>query len=80
LRHPALLLQLQGALALHQLAGAGITAVVIGALALLLDPALLFLAGDAVAPVGALALFDASALFGDPLRDQRLLVVPIILA
>jgi hypothetical protein len=78
LRHPALLLQLQGTLALQQLAGAGITTVVVGALALLVDPALLFLAGDALAPVGAFALFHAIALLGDPLRGQRLLVAPVL--
>jgi hypothetical protein len=72
------MLQLQGALALQHLAGAGITAVIIGALALLVDPALLLLARDAVALFSAFALFGAIALFGDPLRNQRLPVVPIL--
>jgi hypothetical protein len=66
------MLQLQGALAFQRLAGGGITTVVLGALALLLDPALLFLAGNAI------ALFGTIARLGDPVGDQRLLAAPVL--
>jgi len=72
LGHAPLLLQLQGALAFQHLAGGGIAAVVLGALALLVDAALLLLAGNAVVAFGAIARL------GDPLRGQRLLAAPVL--
>jgi hypothetical protein len=64
LGHAPLLLQLHGALAFQRLPGGGVPAVILGALALLLDPALLLLAGNAI------ALFGPIARVGDPVGDQ----------
>jgi hypothetical protein len=78
LGHAPLLLQLHGALAFQRLPGGGVPAVILGALALLLDPALLLLAGNAIAVIGMIARLGTITRLGDPVGDQRLLAAPFL--
>jgi hypothetical protein len=78
LRHATLLLQLQGALAFQGLPRGDIPAIVLGALALLVDPALLLLAGNAIAVIGMIARLGTITRLGDPVGGQRLLAAPVL--